>query len=131
MLGMEGLLPFPSSDWATAAQILFLLAAGHALMDFPLQGEFLAHCKSRRHLMQLGDPALPPSSWIVCMVFHCLLHGAAVWVVTGCVLLACIEFVLHALIDILKAEGFTSFNQDQCLHLACKVAYVTIAPFID
>lgn len=127
---MEGLLPFPAHDWATAAQVLFLLVAGHALMDFPLQGEFLAQCKSRRYLEQRADPARPPSIWIVCMVSHCALHAAAVWIITGCVILGCVEFLLHAIIDTVKCEGFTSFNQDQLLHLACKIGYVGIAAFM-
>jgi hypothetical protein len=127
---MDGLLPFPAHDWATAAQIFFLLAIGHALMDFPLQGEFLASCKNRQFLIQRADPARPPSIWIICMTSHCLLHAAAVWFITGCVVLACIEFVLHFLIDVAKCEGLTSFNQDQFLHFGCKVAYVAVAAFV-
>lgn len=124
---MDGLLPFPAHDWASAAQVFFLLAIGHALMDYPLQGEFLASCKNRHFLIQRADPSRPPSIWIVCMACHCLLHAAAVWLITGCVVLACIEFVLHFLIDVAKCEGLTSFNQDQLLHFGCKVAYVAAA----
>ena len=126
---MEGLLPFPAHDWASAAQVFFLLAIGHALMDYPLQGEFLASCKNRQFLLQRADPARPPSIWIVCMTCHCLLHAAAVWLITGCVVLACVEFVLHFVIDVAKCEGLTSFNQDQLLHFGCKVAYVAAAAF--
>jgi hypothetical protein len=124
---MDGLLPFPAHDWATAVQIFFLLAIGHALMDYPLQGEFLASCKNRQFLIQRADPARPASIWIICMACHCLLHAAAVWFITGCVILACIEFVLHFIIDVVKCEGYTSFNQDQLLHFGCKVGYVAVA----
>jgi hypothetical protein len=128
---MDGLLPFPAHDLSAAAQMIFLLAAGHVLMDFPLQGEFLAQGKSRRHLVQLNDPSRPPSMWITCMTAHCLLHAAAVWIITGCVLLGCVEFVLHAIIDTLRCEGLTTFNRDQFLHLACKIGYVGIAPLVS
>lgn len=124
---MDGLLPFPAHDFASAAQIFSLLVAGHFLMDFPLQGEFLAHCKNRRYLMQRADPARPPSIWMVCMAAHCLLHAVTVWLITGCLALGCIEFLLHSMIDILKCEGYTTFNQDQFLHFGCKVAYLAAA----
>ncbi|MBL9133905.1 MAG: DUF3307 domain-containing protein [Verrucomicrobiaceae bacterium] len=126
---MDGLLPFPAHDWATAAQVFMLLCIGHALMDFPLQGEFLAASKNRHHLARNADPARPATIWPVCMASHCLLHAGAVWLVTGCVILACVEFLLHGIIDYIKCEGWTSFNQDQLLHFACKAAYVGIAAF--
>ena len=80
---MDGLLPFPAHDWASAAQVFFLLAIGHALMDYPLQGEFLASCKNRQFLLQRADPARPPSIWIVCMTCHCLLHAFLDQVLAG------------------------------------------------
>ncbi|MFM2168585.1 MAG: hypothetical protein RIS79_2956 [Verrucomicrobiota bacterium] len=126
---MHGLLPFPAHDWATAAQVFFLLCMGHALMDYPLQGEFLAQCKNRHYLVQRANPSRPPSIWIICMTSHCLLHAAAVWLITGCVILAGVEFVLHFVIDVAKCEGVTSFNQDQLLHFGCKAVYVAAAAF--
>ncbi|MBK8094437.1 MAG: DUF3307 domain-containing protein [Verrucomicrobiaceae bacterium] len=127
---MDGLLPFPAHDWQAAAQVFFLLAAAHALFDFPLQGEFLAACKNRHLLAQRADPARPVSLWPWCLAAHCFMHGAAVWAVTGCFTLGCIEFLLHGVIDFIKCEGKTTFTQDQALHYTCKLAYVAIAPFV-
>ena len=45
------MLEFPCPDWLSALQMFFALAIGHALADFPLQGEFLAMCKNRRLLV--------------------------------------------------------------------------------
>jgi hypothetical protein len=124
---MDGLLPFPALDWPAAMQVVFLLMAMHALMDFPLQGEFLSHCKNRHWLAQNATADRPVTIWPVCMAAHCILHALAVWAVTGCVILACIEFLLHGIIDVLKCEGKTGFNLDQLLHLLCKVGYVAAA----
>jgi hypothetical protein len=121
---MFELVAFPPQSALTALQVLFALCIGHAIADFPLQGEFLATGKNRRFLIHLQDPCRPVSIWVVCMTVHCLVHAGAVWIVTGSALLGFIELVLHWLIDVLKCEGRTSFNQDQALHLLCKVVYV-------
>jgi hypothetical protein len=127
---MDGLLPFPAHDWLSAAQVLFLLVTAHALADFPLQGEFLSMCKNRRLLTLRADPARPVAMWPWCLAAHCFIHGAAVWAVTGCFTLGCIETGLHAVIDFLKCEGKTTFVQDQMLHLSCKVGYLIIAAIV-
>lgn len=124
---MDGLLPFPAHEWPAAMQVLFLLFAAHALMDFPLQGEFLSHCKNRHWLMRAADPHRPVEIWPVCMASHCILHALAVWFITGCIILACVEFFLHCFIDVLKCEGKTGFNLDQALHILCKIGYVAAA----
>ena len=121
---MFELVIFPPQTWSQGLLVLFALAIGHALADFPLQGEFLAMCKNRRHLIQLKDPNLPPGMWVICMAAHCLIHAGAVWAVTGSATLGAIEFVIHWLLDMAKCEGKTDFSFDQSLHLACKIVYV-------
>ena len=127
---MTGLLPFPPHTALEALQVIFLLFAGHALMDYPLQGEFLSSCKNRHLLYKLQDPSRPREIWPICMTAHCLIQAATVWVITGCFILGCIEFVLHWIIDYAKCENWTSLNQDQLLHCACKVAYVVAAMLV-
>ncbi len=100
------------------------LLVGHAVADFPLQGEFLAIGKNRRYLTRLKDPARPPEIWVFCMGAHCLIHAGAVWIVTGSFLLAVVELVLHWFIDLAKCEGKTTFATDQWAHVACKAIYV-------
>lgn len=127
---MSGLLPFPPHTSLEALQVIFLLFAGHALMDYPLQGEFLSTCKNRHLLYKLQDPSRPVQIWPVCMTAHCLIHGATVWAITGCFVVGCIEFVLHWIIDYAKCENWTTLNQDQALHCICKIGYVVAAMLV-
>jgi hypothetical protein len=96
---------------------LFLkLAIGHFVCDYPLQGDFLAAAKN--HLKPiLGVP------WYQALMAHSAIQAGMVWLVTGKLWLAGIEFVLHAGIDYAKSNGNISFNQDQTCHLLCKLAY--------
>ncbi len=121
---MCDLVEFPPTTWLAALQALFALAIGHAIGDFPLQGEYLATGKNRRFLIRLQDPSRPPHIWVSCMAAHCLIHAGFVWLITGSPLLGLVEFVVHWGIDVAKCNGLTSFNQDQILHVVCKTAYV-------
>lgn len=127
---MSGLLPFPTHTWLDALQVIFLLCAGHALMDYPLQGEFLSSCKNRNLLRERNDPTRPVHIWPICMTAHSMLHAVAVWAITGCFILCLIEFVLHWIIDAAKCENWTTFTQDQLLHVICKIAYVIAAMLV-
>ncbi len=127
---MSGLLPFPPQTFLEALQVVLLLFAGHALADYPLQGAFLSTCKNRQLLWKLQDPARPPQIWPWCMTAHCLIHAATVWVITGCVILGCVELVLHWIIDYARCENWTTLNQDQGLHYVCKVIYVAAAMLV-
>jgi hypothetical protein len=124
---MCDLLVFPPDTLLAAVQVFLALSVGHAIADFPLQGEFLATCKNRHVLKKLDDPLRPPSIWLTCMLVHCVTHAGAVWLITGSFLFGVIELVLHFIIDVLKCEGYTDFNMDQILHIACKVVYVIVA----
>ena len=95
----------------------------HALADFPLQGDYIAKQKSRRH-------ADNNSVWIIALTAHCIIHAGGVWLVSGSLAFGCVEFVLHALIDIGKGEEKFGLVTDQLLHLICKLAYaLTISYF--
>lgn len=97
--------------------VFFALAIGHAVADFPLQSEYLAKQKNR-HLADGRD------EWIVALSAHVAIHAGAVWLLTGSVLLASAELVLHALIDLGKSERKFGLLADQALHLICKLGYV-------
>jgi hypothetical protein len=116
---------YHTNPWS-AFQLLLAFLIGHALCDFPLQGEYLANGKNWRFLKHLQDPSRPPQIWVACMSAHCLIHTGAVWIITGSPLIAVAEFVLHWCIDVAKCRGMTTFNQDQSLHVLCKVAYVGV-----
>lgn len=106
--------------------LLFALAIGHSLADYPLQGDFLAIHKNRhvRHPQHSRD--FPPTLWIHCLLAHSLIHAGFVWVITGKMLFALTEVVLHFIIDAVKCERLTSYHTDQLLHMACKALYVGV-----
>jgi hypothetical protein len=114
-----------SGDWVAGFWVFCAMVIGHALADFPLQGEFLAAAKNRHYT----SPNLPPEDqqlaiWVHCLTAHSFIHAGAVWIVTGSHLLAALEFGLHWIIDFIKCEGWTNFHADQILHLLCKVGFV-------
>lgn len=112
-------------DFWDAVKLFFALAIGHALADFPLQGEYIARFKSR-HARPVDQETVPSGLWVHCMTAHCLIHAGFVWLITGQVIFAIVEFVLHFILDFLKCEGKTSFNFDQIGHYTCKLAYALI-----
>lgn len=97
--------------------MLFWLLVGHAIADYPLQGDFLARGKNHRAPLS-GIP------WWQCLVWHAVMHGGAVALVTGSVPLGVAEIVIHCGIDYGKCDGWFGFNVDQALHVACKVMWV-------
>src|SRR5262245_64246530 len=106
-------------------EVAFALLAAHALCDFVLQPEAMGNGKSRaRQRRNPPPPGFP--AWYVWLSAHALTHGGAVYLVTGAWYLGAIESVLHAGIDHLKCEVRISFNQDQALHLLCKLAYCLV-----
>lgn len=100
-------------------QLFALLVVAHALADYPLQGEFMARAKNRFRPV----PGVP---WYQAMAAHSLIHGGLVGVLTGSLLLGVLETVLHFVIDDLKCAHRISFNIDQLLHVACKLAWVAL-----
>lgn len=97
--------------------LFFILIGVHALCDYPLQGDFLARGKAT------GFPGI---SRLVLMLAHCWIHALGVALVTGSVLLAVMELLVHWMIDELKVDEYTSFMTDQLLHVACKLFYVAM-----
>jgi hypothetical protein len=112
-----------SGLWPAGVLLFCALAIGHALADYPLQGEFLATTKDRHAAPPAGGP-WPRHLWAWSLSMHSLIHAGAVWLVTGLGVLALAEFALHWLIDFAKCERWTGFGLDQILHLACKAGYV-------
>jgi hypothetical protein len=109
--------------WADALALFFALMIGHALADYPLQGEYLALHKNR-HYRPTGGPAQPSGLWIHCLLAHSLIHAGFVWAITGRVIFGFAELVLHFLLDAAKCERKITFHTDQVLHATCKAAYV-------
>lgn len=100
--------------------MLGFLIVGHALADYPLQGDFLARAKNRAAPVA-GVP------WWQALGAHALIHAGMVAVITGVWWLGFAEFAAHCLTDDAKCTGRITFNQDQAIHVACKVAWVLAA----
>lgn len=99
--------------------VFFWLLVGHALADYPLQGDFLSKAKNHRAPLLGID-------WQIALFNHAVIHAGAVAFVTGSMALGLVEGVIHFAIDWLKCDGRTSFRTDQALHLLCKIAWACV-----
>ena len=118
---MLNLAQYPNT-FGDCATLFFALLIGHALADYPLQGDFLARHKERNY--HDPDRQLPEGLWVHCLVAHSLVHAGFVWCITGRVFFGFAELVVHILLDLVKGEKRTSFHTDQLLHVASKVLYI-------
>lgn len=103
-------------------QTFFLLLIGHALADYPLQGDFIGKYKSHRVPSPLAGTGI--TIWPHLLTAHSLIHAGAVFVVTGSFVLSLIEFAAHWIIDFTKSAGRINYHQDQGLHVLCKFGYM-------
>lgn len=110
--------------------LFLLMAFVHFLADYPLQGDFLAKFKNRYnpdlHADYRAAMGLPSAN--AALMAHAGIHALGVYLITQSILLACVEWVLHAAIDDAKCRGKLTFNQDQALHIGCKLLYVLFLP---
>lgn len=102
------------------SMLLFLLVVGHALADYPLQGDFLANGKNR-------NTPLGAIFWPHALFAHSMIHGGFVAVLTGSVWLGVAEAAIHGATDWLKCEGKISLRTDQAIHLGCKLLWAVLA----
>lgn len=126
--------------------ILILFLIGHALADYPFQGDFLARGKN-------PNTAMPGIPWQGAMAAHATIHAglvflvaiaslcAVIWLNVGDVrgyflgavrisaLLALGEFWAHASIDWLKCTRRIGFVADQGLHGGCKALWTLVVAF--
>lgn len=96
--------------------ILIALFGAHFLADYPLQGDFLAKAKNRT----IPIPGVP---WQHALGAHSFIHGAFVALITGIWWLCFLEATIHWITDDAKCRGKLTFNQDQMIHLACKMVW--------
>ena len=102
------------------SMMLIALIAAHALADYPLQGDFLSKAKNR-------TAPIPGVPWQQALGAHVVIHGAFVAFITGIWWLFFAEALIHWLTDDAKCRGGLTFNEDQAVHLGCKVAWWLIA----
>jgi hypothetical protein len=100
--------------------ITFLwLLVGHAVADYPLQGDFLARGKNHR------NPILGVPFWH-CLSAHAMIHAGVVALITGSWVLGACEYVLHVAIDYGKCDERYGLNVDQLLHFLCKALWAVL-----
>jgi hypothetical protein len=107
--------------------VFYALLIGHALCDYPWQGDAVAKGKNR-HNPPYGIPPgqKPVAVWFHYLTAHALIHSGSVWVITGNVWLGLGELFFHWFIDFAKCENMTNPHEDQILHIACKFAWTAI-----
>lgn len=97
---------------------LLLLCAGHALCDYPLQGEYLA--LSKNHTVSTGK------NWPLAMFAHALIHAGMVYLITHSLWMAFAELAIHAVTDWSKCDGRIGSGTDQAIHYACKLLWAVL-----
>jgi hypothetical protein len=107
-------------------RLFWYMVVGHAVADYPLQPEAMAHEKDRHSTTPL-QASVP---WYYWLTAHALIHGGAVSLITGSIWLGLAETVLHWVIDFAKCENWTNIHQDQALHIGCKAIWATLVPYL-
>lgn len=103
----------------SAVDIFALMVVGHAIADYPLQGDFLAKAKNR-------FAPIPGVPWYQALGAHAIIHGGFVLAITGSLTLGIAETVIHFFIDDAKCRDRISYNADQFLHVTCKVVWALV-----
>lgn len=101
-------------------QFLWMLI-GHAVADYPLQGDWLS--KAKNPTMNLVPDEV---IWPLALLSHAAIHAGAVRLATGSWIIAGCEFVAHNLIDYGKCRGRFGYNVDQILHVFCKLFWTIL-----
>jgi hypothetical protein len=102
----------------TPIDALLWMLIGHAVADYPLQGDWLSKAKNSTLQLVPGQ-----SIWFGAMLCHAAIHAGAVKLATGSWGLALCEFVAHFAIDVWKCRGGLTYNEDQGLHVLCKLVW--------
>ena len=97
------------------------LLCTHFLLDFGIQGDFVAKFKAR--VVDGNNNIL----WKWVLTAHAAAHALPVLLLTKSVLLGLLMFVSHFIIDFFKCEQKINFNQDQTLHIFIIAVIATLS----
>jgi len=100
-------------------ELFALMVFTHALADYPLQGDFLSRAKNH-------TAPIPGAPWYQALAAHSVIHAGFVFLITGSAPLAALELAIHALTDHAKCAGLISYDQDQAIHIGCKIAWAAL-----
>lgn len=101
-------------------EALIWMLIGHAVADYPLQGDWLSKAKNPTLQLVPGEVI-----WPMALLSHSAIHAGAVKLATGSWVLAGAEFIAHTAIDYSKCRGVITYNQDQIAHVACKLCWAS------
>jgi hypothetical protein len=104
-------------------EILFKLLIGHAVADYWAQSDGMRVAKAKDGNVRSGGVPV----WPYVLTAHALIHGGAVWLITGNVWLGAAETICHWVIDFGKGRHCYGVHADQGLHIACKIAWSVLA----
>lgn len=108
-------------------ELLLALLMAHCLADFALQSPEMGKGKNRNRPIENVPPGqVVTAVWPYWLTAHAGVHGLFVYLVTGSILVGCLEWVAHWVIDFCKCENLLTVHQDQALHAACKVVWVLL-----
>ncbi len=110
-------------------QMFWWLIVGHAVMDFWAQSDSLAKMKNRNRDSSAFVPPgqTPQVIWPYALTAHSLMHGAAVALITGSIVLGIAETFTHWWIDFGKCENFYGIHKDQAMHIGFKFLWCCLA----
>lgn len=106
-------------------EMLAWMLIGHAVADYPLQGDWLSKAKNPTLTLVPGEVI-----WPMALLSHAAIHAGAVKLVTGSWQLAFAELWMHTMIDYLKCRGQLGYNADQAMHVLCKIGWAIAAIWI-
>lgn len=66
---------------------------------------------------------IPGVPWFTVLLTHGFIHAGFVWLITGMIWFAIVEFLVHSWIDWEKNEGKIDYGADQFMHLAFKAVF--------
>lgn len=104
-------------------ELFFKLLIGHAVADFWAQSAEMRHAKGWKNSVVANGVKV----WPYALTAHALIHGGAVWLITGNVWLGAAEVVCHWAIDYGRCSWWYHTHIDQSLHVGCKVAWTILA----
>lgn len=101
-----------------------ILLCTHFLLDFSIQGDFVAKYKARIVEGRSNE------FWKWVLTAHAASHALPVLLLTNSLILGLVMFTSHFLIDFLKCEQKLNFNQDQTLHILVIAVITTVSILI-
>ena len=101
-------------------QLVLVLVFAHLLCDYPLQSDKIATGKC-------PGSAVAGITWPYWLAGHVGTHALAVTLLTGNAWIGLADFIAHGLIDYGTCRGLDNLAMDQGLHIACKIAWASLA----